>query len=129
MCGSTCRLTRRSSADPRHSRANDSAPLYMKNPASVAGFLPAAGRRLALPVFAFFILVFAVFIVRRAGASGTEEQLAAIRIGNVSPVRAVAAVLGLVAGHDDRRADLEGIPGDAAPHQRVRRAPFDHPLF
>src|SRR5205814_2467092 len=82
---------------------------------------------LAFLVLAF--LVFALLVVRRAGSSGAEEELATIRIGNVPSVRAVAAVLGLVAGHDDRRADLESVLRNATAHQRVWRAAFDHPFL
>src|SRR5262245_44211813 len=68
-------------------------------------------------------------VVRRAGAGRPEEQLAAVRIRDVAPVCAVAAVLGLIAGHDDRRADFERVARDAATHQGVRSATLDHPLF
>src|SRR5713101_2327465 len=107
MYRSTCRWTLRSSGGPLRSKPNDSG----------LGEPP-------LLLFAFLFLV-----VRRAGPCGAEEELAAVWIGDISPIRAVAAVLGLVAGHHNGRTDFQSVPRDTASHQGVRGSAFDHPLF
>src|SRR5258706_16289298 len=68
-------------------------------------------------------------VIRRAGAGRTEEQLFAVREGQVRAVDARAPVLGLISLDDDHGSGRQRVLREAAPEQRVWRAGFDHPLL
>ena len=58
-----------------------------------------------------------------------QKQLRAIRQGKIPAVCSRRAILRLVPVDDDLLPYLNGILGDASPHQDVRAARFDRPVF
>src|SRR5437660_9733771 len=67
---------------------------------------------------------------RRARARRSEEQLAAVRIGDIAPVGSeLRMIAGLVAVDHELGAGRQRVAGDAAAQQRIRRSALDHPLL
>src|SRR5262247_1966492 len=62
-------------------------------------------------------------------ARRADEQLPAVLVRDVAAVRAVRAVLGLIAFHRDHGARQQRVLVEAAAQQRVRRARFHHPAL
>src|SRR5262245_3907361 len=71
----------------------------------------------------------ALDFVRCTGAGAPKEQLCAIRQCEVTAVGPARSVLGLVPVDDNLLPGLDGILCNTSPHQDVRAACFNGPVF
>src|ERR1700687_232166 len=76
-----------------------------------------------------FILSPRCQLVRSTGTGGAEKQFASVRKSKIPAVGTARPVLRLVPIDHDLGARQQGVLGESAPEQDIRRARFDCPVY